>query len=196
VSDKLHLGCGYNILEGWLNTDAYTSTSGQVPFLDVTQPFPFEDNSFGYVFSEHQIEHITYIQGLTMLRECFRVLRPGGRIRITTPDLFFLWSLYNPQPGQKDQCDHYVQWSTQHFLPWAPYHSPVFVINNFVRDWGHLFIYDLKTLATSMQIAGFAEIAYHKVGHSGDVMLQNLENVGRMPEGFLQLESMTLEGVK
>jgi predicted SAM-dependent methyltransferase len=196
VSDKLHLGCGANILDGWLNTDANTSPSEQISFLDVTQPFPFRDNSFDYVFSEHSIEHITYPQGFAMLRECFRVLRPGGQIRITTPDLHFLWKLYNPQLGEKEQCDHYVKWATQYFLPWAPYYSPVFVINNFVRDWGHLFIYDSSTLSASMQSVGFVNITSHKIGHSDDVILRNLENVNRLPDGFLQLESFTLEGVK
>jgi predicted SAM-dependent methyltransferase len=47
----------------------------------------FEDNTFDYIFSEHMIEHVDHDGAVAMLRECYRVLKPGGTICMATPDL-------------------------------------------------------------------------------------------------------------
>src|SRR5208283_4749032 len=91
---KLHIGCGEYILAGWLNADYYSKTNG-ILHIDATKQFRLKDNSFDFVFSEHMIEHIGYQQGLNMLTEICRVLKPGGRVRISTPDLSFYVNLYN-----------------------------------------------------------------------------------------------------
>jgi predicted SAM-dependent methyltransferase len=90
---KLHIGCGSHILPGWLNSDYFTRSS-DILHLDATRPFPFNDDEFDYIFSEHMIEHISYSQGFLMLTECFRVLKRNGQIRISTPDLSFLVDLH------------------------------------------------------------------------------------------------------
>jgi hypothetical protein len=79
---------------------------------------------------------------------------------------------------------------------WAPYVNPIFTINNYVRDWGHKFIYDKPTLAASLQAVGFVDVVDFKIRESHDPVLQNLEADFRMKPGHLQLESMTLEAVK
>src|SRR5262245_6313463 len=89
---KLHVGCGNNILGGWLNSD-YCPSDSRVIHVDATKPFPFVENLFDYVFSEHMIEHVSYLGGLSLLAEACRVLKPGGKIRISTPDLAFLVNL-------------------------------------------------------------------------------------------------------
>ncbi len=190
---KLHLGCGFNLLAGWLNSDL--TGDGQKTFpLDATQPFPFPDNTFDFVYSEHMIEHIPFLQGAHMLAECRRVLRPGGKLRISTPDLAFVVALYQPEktPLQKE----YLQWSTQNFIPDAEKPEDTFVINNFVRAWGHQFIYDEKTLRRALEKAGFARTARCRLQESGDEALRGLENDTRMPAGFLELESLVMEAVK
>ena len=81
---KLHIGCGGNILKGWLNSD-YNSVHSDVIFLDATKPFPFNNDEFDYLFSEHVIEHFDFAKGFAMLLECHRILKPGGKLRISTP---------------------------------------------------------------------------------------------------------------
>jgi predicted SAM-dependent methyltransferase len=188
---KLHIGCGHHILKGWLNSDYYPQST-QILHLDATKPFPFKDGEFDYVFSEHMIEHITYSEGLHMSAECRRVLKPNGTLRIATPNLSFLVALYQNDMKTDLQKD-YIKWSTDQHIPSAPSYEAIFIINNFMRDWEHKFIYDEKTLRYSLENAGFAKIAKRNVNHSEDENLRNLENEGRMPAGFLEFESIILE---
>jgi predicted SAM-dependent methyltransferase len=188
---RLHIGCGSNIIDGWLNSDFYPH-SVDILHLDATDILPFENGVFDYVFSEHMIEHVSYPNGFAMLKECNRVLKNNGRIRISTPDLQFLIDLYRDK--KSDLQIEYIKFDTERFV--FPYQYEAFVINNFVRAWGHLFIYDEKTLRTALKEAGFTNIVRCELNESEDEALQNLENEKRLPSGFLKLQSFTLEGTK
>lgn len=194
---KLHVGAGANLLRGWLNTDYYPGRSDTL-HLDAVKRFPFENDTFDYVFSEHMIEHVDYHQGLSMLSECFRVLKPGGRIRISTPDFQFLIDLYTEShsPVQERFLDWMGGWMNERKAGSVPDANPIFVINNFVRDWGHQFIYDEAALRCSLEKVGFADITRHRIMESDEEALRNLENEKRCPDGILQLETMTLEATK
>jgi predicted SAM-dependent methyltransferase len=196
---KLHLGCGRNLLSGWINTDNHNLSQKHQNFLrthtihlDITEHFELESNSIDYVFSEHVIEHITYRDAVNMLTESYRVLKPGGKIRISTPDLNFLIEMY--VKPRTELIDSYIQYSiNQYSLP-GPYDT--FVINNFVRDWGHEFIYDKKTLTHAVESIGFTNVTWHNISESDDEHFRNLEDASRLPAGFLQLEKMTMEAIK
>ena len=190
---KLYIGCSLNILDGWLNSD-YRSPSENVLHLDATCVFPFRDNQFDFIFSEHMIEHISFSQGRFMLSECFRVLKNGGKVRISTPDLHFLINLHQNSISKLQQ--EYINWMTDRFCPNAPYPDPTFVTNEYVRAWGHTFIYDERTLRSSLENAGFTEIVRCNLNCSPDPALRDLENDARMPAGFLALETITLEARK
>jgi predicted SAM-dependent methyltransferase len=190
---KLHLGCGWNLLPGWLNMD-YLPLCREALYLDVRQPFFFLDESFDYIFSEHMIEHMSYHDGVNMLTECYRVLKRNGKIRISTPDLAFLINLYRPDKSSLQR--EYIAWSNRTFLKDSQEDSAVFLINNFMRDWGHIFIYDEDTLTAAMANTGFTNITKCDLQQSNDDALRNLENLERLPKYFLELETMTLEGTK
>jgi SAM-dependent methyltransferase len=104
----LHCGCGMNVQKhAWLNTDHLTVLDGKgvktqaerlaritigdssVYYLehDVIQEFPFENGAFDWIYSEHFIEHISPTEAVSWLKECRRLLSPGGIMRITTPNL-------------------------------------------------------------------------------------------------------------
>ena len=190
---KLHIGCGSHILEDWLNSD-YLPTSQGVVCLDATKPFRLKSGTFDYVFSEHVIEHMAYLQGLQMLSECYRVLKPTGKVRVATPDLQFLIDL-----GKTDKSElqkDYIIYATDTKTRSAPCYADTFVINSFMGSWGHKFIYDEITLRRSLEEVGFTEVSKCELSESDDEELRNLENVGRMPEGFLRLETLVLEGTK
>jgi predicted SAM-dependent methyltransferase len=196
---KLHIGCGNHYLEGWLNTD-YLPFLNKSILMDATRTFPFDSNIFDYIFTEHMIEHITYSQGGLMLSECFRVLKSGGQLRISTPDLHFLIDLYkeNKSELQIDFIKHSSnQWirNSPHYKN-APNFHETFVINNYVRAWGHQFIYDESVLCNLLEKVGFVKISRVYVSESQDMVLQNLENVSRKPPGLIDLESLVIECAK
>ena len=190
---KLHVGCGGHILGGWLNADWYP-LSLSACHLDATRRFPYADSTFDFVFSEHMIEHVTYPQGVAMLSECHRVLKKGGRIRLSTPDLAFMLALSREDRSETEA--EYIEWATGSMIQGAPYPHATFVINHFVRSWGHQFIYDEQLLTDALRRAGFSSIVRCGLNMSAEPALCGLENEGRMPDGFLRLETMTLEAVK
>lgn len=189
---KLQIGSGQHIRNGWLNSDI-NPLDGAI-YLDATKHFPFDDCIFDYVYSEHMIEHISFSEGLKMLSECYRVLKPEGIIRLATPDLLFLFELYRPRKSILQ--NEYIKWATDTFIPAAISYEDTFVINNFVRDWGHKFIYDEKVLTNTLVKVGFANVLRRGINESEHEELRGLENERRLPDGFLDLETMILEAKK
>jgi predicted SAM-dependent methyltransferase len=195
---KLQIGSGPHILEGWLNTDINPDLGrrgGSSVFLDAAKPFPFKDETFDYVFCEHLIEHMEYRKGIGMLHECFRVLKRGGKIRISTPDMSFLMELYSPKKTELQT--RYISRAVKTSLPEIGINEDVFVINNFFRAWGHKFIYDFKVLKRAMESVGFVGVSPQKVGESSDRNLSALEFHGNViGDEFNRLETLIVEGRK
>ena len=73
----LHVGCGGNLLDGWLNSELSPRTE-DILQLNAIKPFPVKGCVFDYVFSEHMIEHVPYCDGVSMLKECYRILKKMG----------------------------------------------------------------------------------------------------------------------
>lgn len=193
---RLQIGAGQNLRPGWLNTNWYPigPRLTEAIFLDATRRFPLPDASFDLVYSEHVFEHLAPGGGMVMLREIMRVLKPGGILRISTPKLEFLIALLGENPTAIER--EYIAWTGRTFLQEGWPHTRAGVVNNYVRDWGHQFIYDRETLRGQLAAAGFDSITECAVGESTTPDLHNLENVGRMPDGFLALETMTFEARK
>jgi predicted SAM-dependent methyltransferase len=187
---KLHLGAAENIRPGWLNTDLHGyGRGGELIYLDVRKRFPLPEASFDLVFSEHMLEHLTYGEGRRCLRECLRVLRPGGTIRTATPSLERLARLY----AGGETSDRYVHWAVETLEPEVRAYLPGVVINNFFRSWGHRFIYDEDTLRHALMQAGFVDIVPAPVGESAHAELAGLErHLAEAPE-INEYETFVLE---
>ena len=83
VYKKLNLGCGKNILKGYVNLDI-----SPYPGVDVLHdlnkfPYPFEDNTFDYVYSEHTIEHLDNLE--KTIKELHRICKPMAILHIRVP---------------------------------------------------------------------------------------------------------------
>jgi predicted SAM-dependent methyltransferase len=196
TTKKLQLGASNNIIPGWLNTDVCLNHHRSVFYLDATKRFPFSDNTFDYIMSEHMIEHVPYPDAQNMLRECYRVLRPGGRVRFATPDLQVLLALHNREKTEAQK--HYIDWSATRFMPDIQHCKEVFVINNFFHAWGHCFLYDQETLCQALHAAGFNGVKFYKPGVSEDPNLKDLESHGIeiQSEQVNQFETIVVEGCK
>jgi predicted SAM-dependent methyltransferase len=191
---KLQIGAQSNSIGGWLNVDIQPKELSVV-YMDATEPFPFADNSFDYVYSEHMIEHIPFADGLFMLKECFRVLKPGGAIRISTPDLAFLIGLYSQSKNHTQQS--YIEFSKERYFKKNEPAMDTTVINNFFRDWGHKFIHDEKSLRYLFDHSGFSNITRQTVGVSGFAEMTNVEQHGKeITDEYNRLESIIMEATK
>lgn len=69
-SHNLHIGCGDNLLPGWLNCDYFPSDPKRL-HLDASRAFPLDSDSFDHIYTEHVIEHLDYAAGMALLSESF-----------------------------------------------------------------------------------------------------------------------------
>ena len=80
---KLHLACGKDIKRGYINVDI-VKLPGIDFQMDITKvPYPFRDNSMDVVEAHCIFEHL--LDYVSIVREVYRILRPGGKFRITVP---------------------------------------------------------------------------------------------------------------
>lgn len=85
---KLHLGCGPNLFEGWINVEGeYLKNMDGIVLHDITQPMPIPDNCVSEILTVHVIEHIMPSDVDALLKEWLRVLKPGGFVATEWPDL-------------------------------------------------------------------------------------------------------------
>lgn len=83
---RLNLGCGRHFHSDWVNVDL-VACSPEVIEADLTQGIPFPEATFEAVYHSHVLEHMDQEAGRKFLGECFRVLAPGGTLRVAVPDL-------------------------------------------------------------------------------------------------------------
>jgi len=84
----VQLGCGANYIPGMVNIDGNLFRKKDL-WLDVTLGLPFEDNSLSGIYASHILEHFETPVMKSVLRECYRTLRPEGRLRIVVPSVEF-----------------------------------------------------------------------------------------------------------
>jgi len=171
---KVQIGAGPSAAPGWLNTDI-EPMEGQA-YLDATKPLPFPDGSVYYIFGEHVIEHIDYEDALAFFKEAHRVLAPGGKIRMVTPNLIqFLGLFEEKDPEHSPKTAHFVarKLAAQN---WIKTSDPACVIlNNEMHGFGHQFLYTPGLLRASYQQAGFTEIRQYAAGETGDSTFVSVE---------------------
>ena len=92
----LQVGGGRHDINGWLNGDLI---GGDI-YLDARRPLPFADGTFDYVFTEHFLEHLSLNDGVFFLQEAYRILKPGGVLRQSTPSIAARIDIYlDRHPG-------------------------------------------------------------------------------------------------
>lgn len=193
---KLQLGAGNHAPPGWLNTDI--SPRGSQIYLDATQPYPFPDSSFQYIFSEHMIQALPWEGGMAMLKECYRVLAPGGKLRIVTPNLAKFVRLLTENPDAETQRFIAAKLRITGWPETAV--TAAYIVNRQAHDWGHQFLYDPATLRKSLGLAGFKQITEYRVEKKTDPVFREAEMRTRDEGSDIWLvnrwESMAFEAVR
>jgi SAM-dependent methyltransferase len=82
----LNLGCGNHYHPAWTNADLRSTGPGVVAH-DLYDRLPFQDGEFDAVYHSDVLEHLNKRHAPVFVGECRRVLKPGGVLRVATPDL-------------------------------------------------------------------------------------------------------------
>jgi len=83
---RLNWGCGAEGEPGWINSDQKEGPNIDIS-CDIRAGLPLETGSFDYVVSIHALPEMPYPDLVPALRELRRVLKPGGVLRLSLPDL-------------------------------------------------------------------------------------------------------------
>jgi len=93
VPAYLNLGCGGRSHPGWINIDIAARGPGVIRH-DLSRGIPLRDASCDVVYHAAVLEHLRRPDAVALLAECFRVLKPGGVLRVGVPDLEQICRLY------------------------------------------------------------------------------------------------------
>lgn len=175
----LNVGCGPYSRPNFINLDY-----GWEPQIDICwdiskKPYPLLDNSLEGIFTEHCLEHISFDSCLFNLKEFYRLLKPGGTVRIIVPDGEIYCDLYNRRKA-----------GPAIILPYGEKEETGMIsINRIFRSHGHLFIYDYETFELQLKKAGFTKIQKTGFGKGNDerLLIDRLER---------KVESLYVEAVK
>ncbi|HEV8630623.1 MAG TPA: hypothetical protein VGV61_09930 [Thermoanaerobaculia bacterium] len=137
---RLHIGCGDQRLEGWVNVDVQPSPAVDV-VLDVTKGLPFSNVEL--VFAEHFIEHLAVDEALDFLVEVHHVLQSDGWLRLSTPNLDWVWATHYRLDGSAGEKL-----------------TMGLRTNRAFRAWGHQFLWNRDTLDESLRACGFDAIRW------------------------------------
>lgn len=186
---RLQIGSGELGHQGWLNSDLI---AGDI-HIDLGRRLPLPDRAFAFVFGEHVIEHLSESAGVTLLSELHRILRPGGVVRLTTPDLRKVIAIYEDRNPVVSLADYarYLDETTG-----KRHDRGCQVINDFFRLWGHRHLYDEEDLAAKLRHAGFVEVTRQEPGASHHDALRALERHGGGEAWINRAEAMCMEAVR
>lgn len=169
----LHCGCGRNLREGWLNADrlrlalrdGHAAEYGRIVLFDrrlyylqcdLTQALPFDADCFDWAYSEHFIEHLKPEVAIAWLQDIRRVVRPGGLLRISTPDLNkYIEGYLDPERAFFSEHARRLPNSGVKNVP----RRRAWMVNQVFYRWGHRWLYDFEELKHALCEAGFSEQA-------------------------------------
>lgn len=175
---KLEVG-GLVPRDGWIVTNVNAVTRN---YLDATAPWPLEDGSLSHVYSDNVVEHVTLQGARVWFAEAFRCLRPGGVIRLVTPDLRAHVDKYlagtAPQGDPSAKVYEEIGLTVDHPIDWV--RIPI-------AEFGHHhgYLWDFPTMAAELERAGFTDVVQHEHGRSDRPELAGIDL--RADEGGVQL---------
>jgi len=176
--EYLNVGCSSNIHEGYIHLDYNWHYKLDICWDINKLPYPLKKKSLKGIYSEHCLEHITLNSFKRNIEEFYRLLAPGGTIRIVVPD------------GEK-----YVNWyldiksgKVRQALYGELEPTPMMNLNDIFRNYGHQYIYDFETIALILNNFGFIDIKKEKFRQGRDKFL--LIDLERRADESLYIEAV------
>jgi len=154
---RLHIGSGNVRLPGWTHVDVQPLPGVDV-IADVTRGLGFAAGEAEAVFSEHFLEHLALDDALAFLLEAHRVLAAGGWLRLSTPNLDWVWLTHYRLEGEP-----------------AAKSAAALALNRAFRGWRHQFLWNREILAEALAACGFEALRWPRRGESELPLFRGLE---------------------
>jgi len=185
----LNLGSGNAPIQRFSTWDNLDIRAGKnVITTDLSKPLKYGDETVDYIYTCHFIEHLSEKEGYNLLKECFRVLKPGGVIRLLTPDLLGYVSIYNNWDSTDPTSDYYdliqakkkifdtkQQWINFAMLGETAYRHVELLNGLSYTNNHHKFIYDYENLQAKVLGLGFSSIQPQEARNSSHEIFNNLD---------------------
>jgi predicted SAM-dependent methyltransferase len=179
---KLNLGCGPIKPHGWENVDGSlrsliasrfnwfdrlmtglklwspTEFDRQTKYANLLKRLPWSNDSVDCIYLGEVLEHFTQEDGLRLLNECFRIMKPGAVIRIRVPDNARFWRNYlqeydaNYEKPETERTDDHTRWVKMFF-------RDICVRRRWIGSFGHYhkWLYDEISLIQTLRRVGFVD---------------------------------------
>jgi hypothetical protein len=172
-SVRVNLGYGTNRLPGWDNHDAD---------VDISKSLPWPDNHADFILAEHVVEHVSLRDAVAFFKECWRVLKPTGVLRITVPSVERIMRY-----GDQD----YFKFTTKFQKNGATVRG---AMGGILYEHGHQMAYTETLLESLVYYAGF-KTTLCRPGSSEHAELRGVEGHGKViGQKFNDIESICCEG--
>jgi SAM-dependent methyltransferase len=173
---------------------------------DVTKGLPFEPDCFEAIYSSHLLEHLYLADAQRLLAECFRVLAPGGVLRVIVPDLRgpvreYVARIDRPRlevtdAGESSEGNYAADRLLLQLLmrpPVAPSGSIFYRLYTTMKDFHtHKWMYDPESLSGYFRQAHFVDVEEMFLNSSRISDIERIEKSSRICDGA----GICIEGVK
>jgi predicted SAM-dependent methyltransferase len=166
---RVNVGGAGHPLDGWINTDVHWRARH---YLDLAKPWPVPAGSIDAIYGDNVIEHLPLEVGRAALRHALVALRPGGAIRLATPDGERTARAYLDDPVlTAAHLDRHRR------AGYAVAH-PIDLLRVTFAEAGHYlgYIYDFASLTAELEAAGFTDVSRREAGESSEAAFRGLEN--------------------
>jgi SAM-dependent methyltransferase len=216
---RLNLGCGLQTHPSWVNVDgSWNARLAKRPLLrklfaalgvlpsdkagvpwsrdifvhDMRKPLPFAPGSADAVYASHFLEHLYREEGQQLMQESFRVLAPGGIVRIVVPDLQAIVQEYlgeRPFGAQSSGAQLLAPGDllNERFLmrwPSPQKRNVVMRVYEAMLDFhSHKWMYDEQSLSSLLRSVGFVDVARKTFGESAIPDITQVEDQSRILHG-------------
>lgn len=195
--DRVNAGCGDLFVENWLNIGLFSNR--WIPYgtlkkvgpayamhFDLTETPPLKPNNVKFLYSSHFIEHLSFAQAFDFLKWCNSIMREGGVIRLTTPDL----ELWIKKYYENDLTFFKNFYQIESSYPDLTTKGEILVGQ--IQGWTHQWLYDCSSLEDILKRAGFRDITRKEAFESSIPDIAKLEPCSE----FRMMESLYIEAVK
>lgn len=164
----LYVGCGHHRMNGFTHVEIsvgkqYKKGGNVGPpdiLADITRHIPLENNSVDLVFSRATLEHLTYQQLINHFLECHRLIKKGGYIRMSVPDMDIMVKNYLDKKEDVEKAKSEGEISIDK-MP-CENHTDLFIQRVLYHD--HYYLHNFDTLSRALKKTGFTNIKTVKPG--------------------------------